>query len=516
MKRSVSDGFMRAKFKNVASWEQAHRRTITIVAIMLTLAIFSAICWHNAGRWSMWFDESFGGFMMRFNIVDIVRYTGADVHPPLYYLLLKGWVTLFGGSVVAVRAMSILFGAAAIVVGYLLARRLAGPRAGYLSLPLLALSPMLLRYGFEGRMYTLMLLLALLATYAFLVACQSKTKKSWTIYAVLIALGLWTHYFFALVFVAHWLWWVVQQFGTGARGHELIGKIMSKEWRRVNLIVFLSYLPWIPVVVGQFSSVQGGFWIAPISADTMPNYLTKSLFYLNHGEVKSWLAMLLIAIAVLFLVMMVKAFRTTKKPSRAELGPLLSVAATPVMLLMLMSLPPLQPSFIERYLVPSIVMLSILVAIVSSVKLRAIGAKVLQFTFLVMVMVAFSIGVINVVRLGNKTDLDTKALMQTISTKSSEQEIVIANNSMLFYSLAMHESDQNPVRILDENLEKNWGSTQMIRDQAWRIVGQHDLAPGTRVWYISISGATEPPRNDWTLTRELDIPGATAREYQVL
>ncbi len=43
---------------------------------------------------------------------------GQDVHPPLYYVLLKVWERVFGESLWAVRGLSVLFGAAAVLVAY--------------------------------------------------------------------------------------------------------------------------------------------------------------------------------------------------------------------------------------------------------------------------------------------------------------------------------------------------------------------------------------------------------------
>jgi len=102
---------------------------------------------------SIWFDEAFSAFIVRFNFFQIARYTATDVHPPFYYWILKIWTMLFGTSEVAFRSLSVLFGLTAIVFGFLLVKRLFGRRAAFVSLLFMAISPMLIRYGQEARMY---------------------------------------------------------------------------------------------------------------------------------------------------------------------------------------------------------------------------------------------------------------------------------------------------------------------------------------------------------------------------
>ena len=36
--------------------------------------------------------------------------TAQDIHPPLYYALLHGWIGLFGAGPVGLRLLSVLFG----------------------------------------------------------------------------------------------------------------------------------------------------------------------------------------------------------------------------------------------------------------------------------------------------------------------------------------------------------------------------------------------------------------------
>ena len=81
-----------------------------------------------------------------------------DGAPPGYYLLLHGWMTLFGDSDVAVRSLSVLFSLVTLAVIALLVRRIADTRVAIAVTVLLATNPFVIRYATEGRMYALVML----------------------------------------------------------------------------------------------------------------------------------------------------------------------------------------------------------------------------------------------------------------------------------------------------------------------------------------------------------------------
>ena len=68
---------------------------------------------------------------------ELIRHTAGDIHPPLYYILLRGWLILMGyptghadaaghGLEFAAGFFSLFFGVLLICLIYALARRLAG------------------------------------------------------------------------------------------------------------------------------------------------------------------------------------------------------------------------------------------------------------------------------------------------------------------------------------------------------------------------------------------------------
>lgn len=109
----------------------------------------------------LWLDEALSVHIASLPVGELLDALRSDGHPPLYYLLLHGWIGLFGESDVAVRALSGVFSVLMLPLAWLAGRRLGGPVLGAVALAVVAMSPYVLRYSSESRMYALVLLLVL-------------------------------------------------------------------------------------------------------------------------------------------------------------------------------------------------------------------------------------------------------------------------------------------------------------------------------------------------------------------
>ncbi len=115
----------------------------------------------------MWLDETFSVWMANHNVGEMLHWiVKIDQHPPLYYLLLRGWMALRGDTPYDVRLLSALFGAGAIPLIYLIGKRMSGAVLGLAAAVLLAISPFNIYYAQETRMYTLLTFNAAAAMYA--------------------------------------------------------------------------------------------------------------------------------------------------------------------------------------------------------------------------------------------------------------------------------------------------------------------------------------------------------------
>src|SRR5439155_3000608 len=89
----------------------------------------------------------------------------ADTHPPLYYLLMRGWSAVFGQTDLAARLPGAVFGILMVAA----AGAMPLPRPGRLTMmALLAISPGAIEFAQEARSYSLLLLFSTIVTGACL------------------------------------------------------------------------------------------------------------------------------------------------------------------------------------------------------------------------------------------------------------------------------------------------------------------------------------------------------------
>jgi mannosyltransferase len=103
------------------------RRLFVPLTLALILVAGLLLRLHTASTRSIWFDEAWSWRMSQFPLAELIERTAADVHPPLYYLLLKAWTAAFGDSPLAMRSLSALFGVLTILAAYDLVRQHLSP-----------------------------------------------------------------------------------------------------------------------------------------------------------------------------------------------------------------------------------------------------------------------------------------------------------------------------------------------------------------------------------------------------
>jgi len=495
---------LKATTKKVSTFISRHPK-IDILFVALGLITYLIVTLWTVSDASIWFDEAFSTYIAQFSFADIAKFTAADVHPPLYYWLLKTWEMLFGTTEAAVRSMSAFFGAIAIVFAYLTTRKLFGRKTAALSLLLLIISPMLVRYGHEARMYTLAAAIVMAATYAFIIAQDSKKKLPWIVYGVLIAAGMWTHYFTALAWLAHWIWRaIVIRQDEGKK--NFFKHFFTKQWTLTYAFAVALFLPWIPFMFLQLGGIQGtGFWIGSVGIDTPANYLSNIFFYLEHGQVNGWLAVLFFILVGVLLAGGIRAYRVLSKPERQKYLLVLLLAFAPVVLLFIVSLPPLKSSFVERYLAPAVVAFSMFAAIAIAVGLRR-TRKAWTPIIAVLLLGSMVFGVVNVNFYGNynknsSTHIMTKELVQEIHKKAKPGEPIVANSPWIFYEAVFYSTDENPIYFIDANTDYKFGSLDMLKDRDLHKIKDLDAFAQSHptIWYIGNTNDSDvaPYSDDW-------------------
>jgi hypothetical protein len=148
----------------------AHRRispsTLLAAGALALLAASLQVRTRALGA-PFWIDEGLSVGIASHPLHTIPSVLRQDGSPPLYYALLHVWMGLFGRGETATHALSLAFALATVPAGLWLGRTLFGARAGWTCALLCSLNPLLSTYAQETRMYSLVALLSLLISGAF-------------------------------------------------------------------------------------------------------------------------------------------------------------------------------------------------------------------------------------------------------------------------------------------------------------------------------------------------------------
>jgi mannosyltransferase len=216
---------------------------------ILLLAFLLRMAYLNAQ--SMWWDEAFSVTISSMDLQSLLAEVLADrVHPPLYYLVLRVWLTLGQGEFV-VRALSTFLGILGVASMFRMADLVGDRRLAAVSAFALAISPMHIWYSQEARMYSLVVFLTVLANYFFARLLRSGGRRTWLGYAITTLLAVHTHYLTLFVILAQMTYLTV----TRQRHRSLL-----RNWLLCMLVVGLLSSPWFGAIF-----LTGGFYQASIS-----------------------------------------------------------------------------------------------------------------------------------------------------------------------------------------------------------------------------------------------------------
>ncbi|MCA9950103.1 MAG: glycosyltransferase family 39 protein [Anaerolineales bacterium] len=285
-----------------------------VFALLCLLWVAFALRIFRLDAQSLWWDEGISLHLATSSLTEIIADRINNIHPPLYFFILKFWLQLTGVNPFSARYLSAL--ASWLQVGLLFAvlRRWFGGRlqeseTAWVGGVLLAFSAVAIIYGQETRVYAFLPLvfLALLAlTQRILDLETPTTHANWRLYfglGLVTWIGLHLHYIvaFLIVYVIVWAGIVLLRQRLW-RGLE--------RWLVTYVLVGLASLPWFGALLWNWTAVQaeanaGTFATEPVLFDFLIQqiwvfHLTGLAGSLANPLVR-WLAA---ATAILFLLLL--------------------------------------------------------------------------------------------------------------------------------------------------------------------------------------------------------------------
>ena len=294
---------------------------------------------------TLWYDESYSAAIINHSIPDIIRITANDSHPPLYFIMLKIFSSVFGRTESALRLFSVLGLLALATLGAGPVRRVFGKFMGMMYSFCVIAVPISLSIGQETRMYTWAAFFVTAgALYGYL-ALQENKRSDWIKFGLATLASAFTHYYALLaVTVLNVLLfvWLLLRFITTKDKKKFTSYLITAG------AVVLWYFPWIFILFGQAKKVSKSFWIPPVTKDviwyTLQYPFAAKFWTFRFSRVCFICAVVLILWGLIFSVI------KRKKQGLMSLLAVLIYTLTLVSAIVLSNV--IRPLLVERYIFP--------------------------------------------------------------------------------------------------------------------------------------------------------------------
>ena len=342
MKEKLSSSSRPSLARPVHLWGPGKGVIAVLLALITVVAALARI--HAINAKGFWGDEANSVAIARLPWADFARLLWHhEANMALYYLLLRFWLHL-GTTEGMIRGLSALLSVATVPLVYALGRRLLDPITGLLAAWLLAINAYHVRYAQETRSYALVVFLCALATWILVRNLQEPSSAHWGVYAAACVLVAYSHFFGALVILAHCISLPFLRRGE-VPWRQILRSLLWFIYLMIPIVWFVASagsgsLTWVSrmdasALLGFFSSLSGNYGIPLLVLVAVAAGLATlggwTLWREDGPTLKTW------AYALVFVWLFV---------------PVLVVAAVSVV----------RPMFVARYLNPCLPALTLIVA----------------------------------------------------------------------------------------------------------------------------------------------------------
>ncbi len=469
----------------------------------LILLLGTALRFYNNTAVALWHDEAFSALYIKYSWGEMMYRIGLDVHPPLYYWILRLWSYVFGDGLLSLRALSILFGVLTIYAGYLFVKKaFNNPKLALIAAFFLAINPFQIQYSLEARMYTLGTFLVLISSWLLLKALEDNKYSTWIWYAITIAAGLYTHYYIVFSIVAQGLYLLYLFIRNRQINFKAIGSYA---------LAAVLYLPWVPTFLTQIKRVEASFWIPEPDRWSVPSTIFKMAF---GGQGNDHTTLFFAAIVAIIVV--IYFFKETKPPIRWFI--MLGVAV-PFIAALLLSFQ--RAIYQDRYFVFTSVFFTILIAAALFLLPKYTTRRTLTIIFTVISIVLFfkNWQDLNVKNLFLNRSINYKPGMagasEFLNDNARESDKIYVGSSFVYFTYKYYnQTGIKPLLYSSGSLETipHFSGTAILTNEDL-ITDFKPTPKNTNVWLLWTTGFGGSKPNvpgNWTVVTEneyADTPG---------
>lgn len=391
--------------------------------------------------WSIdiWYDELFSMEFSASPVKELVAYTARDVHPPLYYMIVRFFTLLFkglgltnygGGGIVPVETVAKIVSIIPFILIIIYALTNIRKNFGWITAGLFSFAivtmPGLPEYTTEIRMYSWAIFFVtatLLHGFNLVRNMNGEGKRLWDIvngaamflYAVCAS---YTHYYAAISIGAIYftiLVWMLKVFVKNMKSKD--GSINFRPLAVVvitmNLVV-AAYIPWVSVLLSQVNAVSNNYWIQPVGLHTLGS-CAKYMFsgYFVNPKVAAASAIILFSlIAVIFVLVIVELIKAKKSmaSSSDKTSVMVGIPAAysyvafmvlPMLMFVgLLASVIIRPVFVNRYMVPAFGAFWLAVSIAignifGNLSFKGVKEKITAITAVLLGVVVLVVGIVD-------------------------------------------------------------------------------------------------------------------------
>ncbi len=382
---------------------------------------------------SIWFDEAFTWRLIQFPWDAVVARASQDVHPPLYYLVMKLWATVFGSSILALRSFSISAAALLVVAVYGFTRAITRtPSTALMAALLVAINSWQIAPSTEARMYTLAALVSICMVWALY-------RHHWPAFTIMAITLAYTHYYGLLVLTAALVWFAGQQL---VRARFRLGEVFTSRvvWYGVAAvgITALAYLPWVPLLLQQLQQVQHTFWIPPLTHWSVPETLYRMVLGPTaEPQHTPWSKAILTLVPTMSLLLVCVCLLLRKRTRRAALFLSTVIIGTLVLSISISLMS--QSIYQDRYFLPIHSLILILLAIAGG----ELKPRLLQRIALAAMVLFFAFGTQqHYQRLDLPHRSGVRGAIAYLASQNQEQAPLVVSSPLIFFPVLYYQHEE--------------------------------------------------------------------------
>ena len=211
--------------------------------LLVLVGVGGFIRFHELTYSGLWLDEIYSmiGSDPNTTLSDVYSYSIRD-QPPVFFILLHGWLKIFGYTDLVGRAITCVYGLLGIIAIFFLGKEVKNEKLGLFAAFITSINWFHVYISKEIRFYPLVFLLTALSYLFYLRSIKKSGIGDFLLYTIFTALLLNTHYYGMVVFVSQFiiLFFVILFFKSNLK--FIIGAILA------GGLAGLSFWHWLVVI----------------------------------------------------------------------------------------------------------------------------------------------------------------------------------------------------------------------------------------------------------------------------